>query len=85
MPALEIFFWAAAVASFSSAILIDDSIAKDVSEALGTDYKGMFGLNGEKVWKEHQRLFPASRKRAALVGALVATFGSMMMGAYFGR
>ncbi len=85
MRALQILSLAAAVASFIGTILIGNSITKDVNEALGTDYNGMWSLNGNKIWKEHERLFPANRKRAALAAALVAAFGLFMATAFFAR
>ncbi len=75
MRALQILSLAAAVASFVAMILIGKSITREVNEALGTDYNGIWSLNGNKIWKEHERLFPANRKRVALAAALVVAFG----------
>jgi 4-amino-4-deoxy-L-arabinose transferase-like glycosyltransferase len=85
MRALQILSLAGAVASFIGMILIGNSITKDVNEALGTDYNGIWSLNGNKIWKEHERLFPANRKRAALAAALVAAFGLFFATAFLAR
>ena len=83
--ALQILSLAAAVASFVGTILIGNSIAKDVNETLGTDYRGIWSVSGNKIWKEHERLFPANRKRVALAIALVAAFGLFMASAFLAR
>lgn len=70
----QILSWAAAVVCFVATITVGNSIAKDVNQALGTDYKGIWSLEGNKVWKERERLFPASRKRLLLALALVLAF-----------
>jgi len=82
MGAFQILSWAAAVASFIATVLIGNSIAKDVNQTSGTDYNGIWSLSGNKIWKEHELLFPASRKRAALVAALAVAFGLFMATAF---
>ena len=72
----------AAGASFVSMILIGNSIARDVNETLGTDFNGIWNLNGDRILKEHERLFPADRKRMALATAVVAAFGLFALAAF---
>lgn len=85
MRALQILSLAAAVASFVAMILIGNSITREVNEALGTDYNGIWSLSGNKIWKEHERLFPANRKRVALAAALVVAFGLFFATAFLAR
>lgn len=85
MRVLQILSLAAAVAAFGGAIIIGNSITKDVNESLGTDYKGIWSLNGNKIWKEHERLFPANRKRAALAATVVGALGFFMATAFLAR
>ncbi len=75
MGAGEILSLAGAVVSFFSSILIEESIKKDVNETLGTDYRGIWSMDGNKIWHEHEQLFPASRKGIALIATLVGSFG----------
>jgi hypothetical protein len=70
---LQIVLIVASMASFVATIAIGHSIAEDVNEKLGTEYKGVFGKGDP--WTEHLRLFPASRKRVALALALIGFFG----------
>jgi hypothetical protein len=85
MQLLQILSLAAAVASFIGTILIGNSIARDVNEVLGRDDNGIWNLNGNKVWKEHECLFPGNRKRAALAAALVVAFVLFIATAFFAR
>lgn len=85
LRALQILSLGAVVASVISMALIGDSIAKDVNEAQGTKYNGIWNLKGNRVWQEHERLYPASRKRAALAAALVAAFGLLWVLAFLGQ
>ena len=82
MRTLQILSLAAAVASFVAMILIGNSIAREVNDALGTAHNGIWRLNGNSVWKEHQRLFPANGKRVALAGSLIAAFGLLFVSGF---
>ena len=75
MRTLQVLSSLAAVGLFTAGILIGSSIARDVDEALGTTYGGIWNSNANTIWKEHERLFPLSRKRAALAGAFLASVG----------
>jgi hypothetical protein len=85
MQALQILSLVAAFASSIGMVLIGNSIAKDVNEALGTDYNGIWSLNGNRIWKEHERLFPNSRKRTALAVTLVVAFGLLFATGFLAR
>jgi hypothetical protein len=75
MRTLQVLTSLAAVGLFTAGVLIGISIARDVDEALGTTYGRIWSSNANTIWKEHERLFPLSRKRAALVGAFLASAG----------
>jgi hypothetical protein len=60
------------------------SITKDVNEKFGTSYVGLWTLQGNKIWGEHQKLFPHSRKRIALAATLLAAFGLLFVVACLG-
>jgi hypothetical protein len=85
MWALQILLLAASFASLVGCIVIGNAIAKDVNGSLGTGYNGIWRLNGNKIWNEHERLFPASRKRAALATTVVAAFGLITVAAFLPR
>ena len=85
MDLAQILSGAAAVASFTAHIVVASSMTRTVNDRLGTDYKGIWSSHGDEVWKEHQRLFPASRKRAALAATLVAAFALFMATAFLAR
>jgi hypothetical protein len=85
MQALQILSLVAAFASSIGMVLIGNSIANDVNEALGTGYNGIWSLNGNKIWKEHERLFPGSRKRTALAVTLVVAFGLLFATGFLAR
>jgi hypothetical protein len=85
MRALQILVWTAGLASFIANILIGNSIAQDVNRALGTDYSGIWNLHGNAIWKDHERLFPASPKRVAFATALVFAFGLYVAAAVLAR
>ena len=73
MRTIQVLTSLAAVGLFTAGILIGSSIAHDVDEALGTAYGGIWRSNAKTIWREHERLFPMSRKRAALAGAFLAS------------
>ncbi len=83
--ALRIISLAAAAGSFLGVILIGNSIARDVNGTLGTDYDSIWSLNGNRVWQEHQRLFPYSRKRAALGTMLLGWLALLFVTGFLGR
>jgi hypothetical protein len=83
MTVVQMIFLASSIASFVTTIATGHSIAEDVNGKMGTDYKGVFVRKGDP-WKEHERLFPASRKRIALAVALAASVGFLMLGAVSG-
>jgi hypothetical protein len=85
MRALQILAWAAGLASFIANTLFGNSIAQDVNRALGTDYRGIWNLHGNAIWKDHERLFPASPKRMAFATALVFAFGFYIAAAILAR
>jgi hypothetical protein len=85
MRVFQILSAAAAVASFIAGVIIGGSIANDVNEKLGTDYNGVWSWGGNKIWKEHERLFPASPKRTILAAVWLAAFGLLMAAAFFTR
>ncbi len=68
----------AAVGLFTGGILIGSSIARDVDDALGTTYGGIWNSSATIIWKEHERLFPFSRKRSALIAVFLASVGLFM-------
>lgn len=84
MRALQILSLAMAFGSHITLLLIGNSITREVNEALGTEYKGIWRFNGNKVLKEHERLFPASRKRVAHTAALAGVIGFLLAAALFG-
>ena len=75
MQTIQVLTSLVAVGLFIAGILIGSSIAREVDEASGTNYGGIWSSNANTIWKEHERLFPMSRKRAALVGAFLASVG----------
>ncbi len=81
MRALQIVAWAAEIGSFVLVIVIGGSITKDVNESLGESYNGIWSARGNKIWKDHERLFPASRKRICLAAALLSSFAFLIAGA----
>jgi hypothetical protein len=85
MRALQILSAVAAVASFIAGSIIGGSIANDVNERLGTDYNSVWSWGGSKIRREHKRLFPESPKRRILAAVVVASFGLLLLTAYFGR
>jgi hypothetical protein len=85
MRALQILSLGGAVASFIGTVLIGNSIAKDVNEALDTDYNSIWSLSGNKIWKEHERIFPSNRKRTALAATLVVAFGLVVATGFLAR
>jgi hypothetical protein len=85
MRALQIVAWAAEIGSFALVIVIGGSITKDVNESLGESNNGIWSARGNKIWKDHEQLFPASRKRLYLVAALLSSFAFLIAGAYLVR
>jgi hypothetical protein len=65
---------AVAVGVLVAHIIIATSITSEVNERLGKQYKGVWSLQGDEILKEHERLFPDSRKRAAFFATFVAAF-----------
>ena len=85
MRILQILSLIAAVGLFCGTILIGNSITKDVNENMGSHHDGIWSSSGNRIWKEHERLFPANRKRAALAITLVAAFALFMATAFLSR
>lgn len=76
MTRLQIVFIVTSMASFVATIAVGHSIAEDVNDKLGTEYRGVFGKGDP--WTAHQRLFPASRKRMALALTLIGWVGLLL-------
>jgi hypothetical protein len=74
MCLIQIPAWVGFVVSLVLTIKQGHDIAKEVNSALGTSYKSPLCFVGKEVWKEHERLFPASRQREHLYVALICTF-----------
>jgi hypothetical protein len=62
-----------ALASFAVLMFFSDAIRKEVNASLGTTYTSFWNLQGNRIWNEHARLFPASRKRLYLAAAICTT------------
>ncbi|HXH49812.1 MAG TPA: hypothetical protein VNM47_10740 [Terriglobia bacterium] len=75
MRILQVMSSFAAVGFLIAGILIGSSMAREVDEALGTNYDGIWNSNANTIWNEHERLVPMSRKRVALAGAFLASAG----------
>lgn len=74
----------AAVICFVAALEFGNSIAQDVQEALSTN-ENFWSSQGSRIWNEHEKLFPQSRKRAALAVTLIAAFGLLFATAFLVR
>jgi hypothetical protein len=77
---VEIVFIVVAAASYVAILTVGHSIAEDVNGKLGTQYKykGIFVWKGDP-WKEHQRLFPTSRKRMAVALIMLGSVSLLVL------
>lgn len=73
MRTVQVLTSLAAIGLFTAGILIGSSIAHEVDEARGSTYGGIWRSNANTIWREHERLFPMSRKRTALAGTFLAS------------
>ena len=85
MRTLQIIFWAAEVVSFTSMIITGNSITREVSEAMGESRKRIWSADGNKIWRDHEQLFPVSQKRLLFAITLVSALGFLLAGAYLVR
>jgi hypothetical protein len=67
-----------AAASYVATLTVGHSIAEDVNEKLGTQYKGIFVWKGDP-WTQHRRLFPSSRKRMAVALIMIGSVGLLVL------
>lgn len=82
MSVYQVVSLTAAGLCFAIVIRAASSIVNDVNESIGTAYTRLFSLDGNTIWKEHQRVFPSSRKRTVLSMTLFLTFTLMFVTAY---
>lgn len=85
MHTLEILSVAASIGLFVVGGKVGASIARDVSEKSGTEYKSLWDWNGKTVWDKHKALYPESPKRGVLIRVVIASFGFLLLAGLLGR
>jgi hypothetical protein len=74
-----VFAIAGAFVSFCFCLHYSTLITADVNEALGTHYERLFGAQGNKIWDEHGKAFPSSKRRLYFATTFSCSFGLLFL------